>query len=417
MNHSRTSNSVKNSITSITTNICAILFSFITQTIFIKTLGIEYLGLNGLFTNILTMLSLFELGMGNAIVYHMYKPIAKNDTEKIKSLMRFYRKSYNIIAIIILALGILISPFITVFVGQLNIDVNIYCIYFLFLLSTVTSYLMIYKRNMLYASQKNYIINIIHCVYLILLHIIQLLILYFTKNYYLYLAVKIICQIGENILINFVCNIKYPFLLDKDSSKIDKGTEHLIFNKVKSLFFHKIGNIVISATDNMIISKFLGVVTVGLYTNYYVIINAITTIFSSIITSVTASVGNFIVSENSKKLYDVFKKVRFCNFWISCFTAISILSLIQPFIEIWIGSEYVIENIVVFVLTFNFFQKMQRNTYLTFKEAAGIWEKDRFVPIVEAIINIITSIVLLKIFRLSWSFFRYNYKRPRCLGV
>lgn len=404
MNGSRTENSVKNSITSIISNICAILIGFIAQAIFIKILGAEYLGLNGLFTNILTMLSLFELGIGNAIVYNMYKPISENDVQKIKSLMKFYKKSYDIIAMVVFSIGIVIMPFITVFVGTLNIDINIYLVYFLFLISTVVSYLMIYKRNMIYASQQNYIINVIHCVYLILLNIMQLVILYFTRNYYIYLIIKIICQVIENIVINYICNKKYPFLLEKNVDKLDKNIEKSIFSKVKALICHKIGYIIVNGTDNIIISKYFGVITVGLYNNYYTVINAITILFSQIITSLTASVGNLIVNADSEKVYGTFSKIRFCNFWISCFTATAILLMIQPFIKIWIGEEYLLNNAVIMVLVFNFFQKMQRNCYITFKDSAGIWEEDKFIPIIEAGVNVVASVILLKFFGLSGAF-------------
>lgn len=404
MNDSRTSNSIKNSLSAVIANSCAIIIGFVAQAIFIRILGAEYLGLNGLFTNILTMLGLFELGIGNAIVYNMYKPIANKDTEKIKSLLHFYKKSYNIIAFVVFIIGMCILPFIKNIVGEVTVDINIYVIYFLFLSSTIASYLMVYKRNMLYASQQNYIINIIHCIYLVILNILQLTILYITKNYYLYLIVKIICQLFENIAISYLCNRIYPYVKEKNYNKIDVQTEKSIFAKVKALIYHKIGYVIINGTDNIIISKFFGVITVGLYANYYVVINAVTTLFSQVITSLTASVGNLIICEDSKKVYSIFKKVRFCNFWISCFTGTCILVIMQPFIKIWVGEQYLLSNIVLFVLTFNFFQKMQRSSYGTFKDSAGIWEQDKFVPLFESALNVFFSILLLKICGLSGVF-------------
>lgn len=400
LNTKRTENSIRNSMVAMIANVVSILIAFISQSIFIKILGAEYLGLNGLFTNVLTMLSIFELGIGSAIIYNLYEPIAHNKVEKIKSLMKFYKKSYNIIVATILVVGILIIPIIPKMVGEITIDINIYCIYLLFLLSTVASYLMAYKRNLIYANQKNYIVDLVHMTYLIILNIIQLLLLFLTKNYYIYLIIKIICQILENVILTQIANKMYPYLLDKDVQKIDKKVERDIFSKVKALLFHKIGGIVVNGTDNIIISYFFGVVTVGLYTNYYMIINAVKKLFSQIILSTSASIGNLLVTENNIKRFEIFKKIRFLNFWIACFSAISILLIIQPFIEVWVGTEYLLENIVVLVLIINFFQQMMRFTYSTFKESAGIYVEDKFIPLIESVLNIVFSIIFLKIFGL-----------------
>ena len=178
----RTSSAIKNSITALVGNVITYIIAFIAQAIFIRILGAEYLGMNGLFTNILTMLSIFELGIGNAIVYNLYKPIADNDVAKIQALMNFYKKAYRIIAFTIFIVGILLVPFIKFMVGEITINVNIYIVYILFLLSTVSSYLMTYKRNLIIANQQNYIINLIHMGYLIILNVVQLMILIATKN-------------------------------------------------------------------------------------------------------------------------------------------------------------------------------------------------------------------------------------------
>lgn len=400
----RTSNSIKNSITSLLGNIISYAIAFISQAIFIRLLGAEYLGLNGLFTNILSMLSIFELGIGGAIVYNLYKPIADNDYKKISALMNFYKKAYNIISILIFSFGLLLLPFLKSIVGEVTIDINIYYVYILVLISTVVSYIMTYKRNLIIANQQNYIINLIHMIYLVLLNIFQLLILYFTKNYYLYLIIKIICQLAENIVITIVSSRKFKYLDINKKEKLDKRTEKDIFSRVKALFFHKIGAIIVLGTDNIIISIFFGLVSVGLYTNYNMLITAITVLFGQIISSSTASVGNLLISNDENKSYNVFKKIRFLNSWISIFTATAFLVIVQPFICVWVGEEYLLEFSVVLVISFNYFQKMQRNVYNTFKDSAGIWREDKYVPLVESLINIVFSIVLLKIFGLAGVF-------------
>lgn len=400
----RTENSIKNSITSLLGNGISFIIAFIAQGLFIRILGVEYLGLNGLFANILTMLSIFELGIGNAIVYNLYKPIANNDKKNISALMNFYKKVYRIIALLIFISAILIMPFIKYMLKDVFVDVNIYIIYILFLCSTLTSYFMAYKRNLIIANQINYVINIIHMVYLISVNILQILLLYITKNYYLFLVVKIICQLLENIAISMYATKKFPYLLKNNNEKISKKTELDIFSRVKALIFHKVAGIIISGTDNILISKFFGLVSVGLYNNYYVIINGITIIFSQVISTSTASVGNLLVSERQEKRYDTFKKMRFLNAWISVFTAVALLLIIQPFISIWVGKEYQLEMFFVLVIVFNYFQKIQRQVYCTFKDSAGIWREDKYVPLVESALNIIFSIICLKMFGLTGIF-------------
>lgn len=401
----RTSNSIKNSFTSFILSIITMVLGFIAQAIFIRILGAEYSGLNGLFTNILTMLSFFELGIGNAIVYHLYKPIANNDKEKIKTLMNFYENAYNIIAILVLVCGLAIIPFLNAIVGKITVDINIYVIYIMFLVNTSISYTLSYRRNLIIANQKNYIINIVHIVYIIVLNVSQLLILYLTKNYYLYLGIKIICQILENFVCYIIAGKMYPFIKTKDANLLDKELKKDIFTKVKALLFHKIGYSVVSGTDNILISSFLGVITVGFYTNYNMVITAVNNLFSQIIGSTSASVGNLLATQsNYNKKYDVFKKIRFINFWLAVFSGVCILVMMDSFIHLWVGEKYILPLIVLTTLVVNYYQKLMRNCYGTFKDSAGIWYEDRFVPLIESVLNIVFSIILLKIFGLAGVF-------------
>ena len=303
MKTDRKKNSLKNIIGSMTSNIITIIIGLVAQALFIKILGSEYLGLNGLFSNIITMLGIVELGVGNAIIYNLYKPIAENNIEKIKSLMKFYKKSYIIIALVVAIIGIAIIPILPFFIEDVSIDINIIMVYLLFLADVVCSYLLSYKRSILYANQKNYIINIIHIIYTILLNTFQILILYLTKNYYYYLVTKVFMRIFENLVISKIADKEYAFINDS-ADNLDKETEKDIFTKVRALFFHKIGSFAVLGADNIIISKYLGLVTVGLYSNYYLIINAIQTVFGQIITSFTASIGNMLVTESKIKCYD-----------------------------------------------------------------------------------------------------------------
>lgn len=406
MKSERKKSSFKNMITAVSSNVLTIIVGLVAQAVFIKILGSEYLGLNGLFSNVISMLGIVELGMGSAIIYNMYKPIAEEDHGKIKSLMQFYKKSYRIITLIISIIGIMIIPFIKYIVDieSVTVGINVYLVYILFLLETICSYILSYKRSMLYADQKEYITNIIHMGYTILVNTMQLTFLYFTHDYYLYLIIKVMMRLVENIVISSYVNRRYSYLLDNNVTKLDSKTEKDIFQKIKALFFHKIGTFIVSGTDNIIISKYLGLVTVGLYSNYYMIINAVQTVINHIIQATRASVGNLLVTESKTKQFDIFNKIRFVNFWISCFSSICIFVIMDSFITIWIGYKFVLPTKVLLVLVINFFIVSSRSTYGAFKEAAGIFYEDRFVPIIESLLNIVLSIIFVKKFGLMGVF-------------
>lgn len=401
----RTTNAFKNMISTLSSHFTSMLLGFISQAIFVRILGTEYLGVNGLFSNIISMLGVVELGIGSAIIYNLYKPIAQEDKEKIKTLMKFYQKCYRIIAFIIFLIGMLIIPFLNIIVGETSIAQNeIILIYMLFIIDIVCSYLLTYKRSILYANQKNYIIDIVHIFYLIILNSIQITILLNTKNYILYLSFKIVMRLLENIVITIIANQKYNYLTEKDYNKLDKSIINDIIKKVKGLFIHKIGAFLVAGTDNIIISTFLGVSYVGLYSNYYMIINALTTIINQIFSAFKASIGNLLVTSDNEKTYSVYKKLQFLNFWLAMISSIGIFIVMESFIKIWVGEQYILPRLVLVVLTINNYVYITKLCASNFKEAAGIFYEDRFVPIIESIVNIVASIVFLKIFGLAGVF-------------
>lgn len=399
----RTKNSIKNTIVSFGSNLLTIIIGLVAQAIFIKILGSEYLGINGLFSNIISMLGIVELGVGSAIIYHLYKPIAENDTKKVKALMNFYKKCYNIIALIILILGLMITPYLRYFIEDVTVDINIPLVYIMFIIEIVCSYLLSYKRSIINANQKNYLVNFIHIGYLIILNALEIVILILTKNYYLYLGLKIVMRILENVGITLLANKLYPYLKDNDE-KLDETTKKDIFQKVRALFFHKIGGFIVLGTDNIIISKFIGIIEVGLYSNYYMIIDAVEKLFGQVIRVITPSVGNMLVSESKEKSFEVFKRVRFLNFWIATFSGISLLIVMDSFITVWIGNEYLLTTCVLIVLVLNYYAKSMRSCHAIFKDAAGIYYEDRFIPLLESILNIVASLILLKYFGLAGVF-------------
>lgn len=236
----RSINSIKSMLTAMIANGANIILGFVVRAIFVRTLGAEYLGLNGLFGNIISMLAIVELGIGSAIIYHLYKPVADNNVDKIKKLMAFYKKCFNIIALIVFIAGLAVMPFLNSLVGENSIDGSIHFYYFLFLIDAVCSYLLVYKRSILQANQKNYVINIIEFCYVISMNVLRIVVLKLTNNFTVYLAVSIGLRIIENLVISFVANKLYPYIKEKTDGKLDDETLSDIKKKVKALMFHKV---------------------------------------------------------------------------------------------------------------------------------------------------------------------------------
>ena len=363
MQKSRIYYSAYNTITGVISNVILILVGFLAQTVFIKLMGKEFLGVNSLFSNIITFLCIADLGLGTSIIYKLYKPIADKDNKRIKSLLDFYKNCYRVIAIVVFVIGFILTFFVENIVGTVTVDISLKLVYLLFLVNTVVSYVMAYKRSLIYAYQKNYIINIVHVGCVVILNFLQLLILYFTKNYYMYLIVKILCTFVENLILTFIANKDYGEIIRIKADKISKEDKADIYQKMKAMFCHKLGSFFVNGTDNIIISKYLGVITVGLYSNYYMIISGVQGIFNQIITSTTASVGNMLVTESNEVCVSIFKKIRFLNFWIAAFSGVCLLVIMDSFINLWLGSDYILSQGVLLVLVFNYFQKTMRATY------------------------------------------------------
>ena len=401
---SRTEKSARNFIFTIFASVTAILIGLLAQKLFINILGLEYAGLNGLFTNVIALLAIADLGIGEAVIYNLYKPLKENDQETIRSLMRFYRKAFHIIALVIAVVGACMIPLLPYIAKPTEANVNITWIYLFFLADVVFSYFLSYKRAILYADQKNFYISIIHMLYLIGMNSGQLLMLYFTHNYYLYLLTKLIFRILENVAITLLVNRQYAFLKVKPVQPLEKEIRADIRKKTGALVFHKIGSFVVGGTDNILISVFFSLTAAGLYSNYYLVIDALTKLFNPALAALTPSVGNMLVSDDKEHVFLVFRRIRFMNFWISTFAASALLILIQPFISWWFGGQYLLSYAVVITLTIQFFQMLMRGSYNAFQDAAGIFYENRFVPLLESAVNLVASIILLKIFGLAGVF-------------
>ncbi|MFP3123371.1 hypothetical protein OH784_11550 [Ectobacillus funiculus] len=390
---------VKNSIINISaglgSQIIITSLSFISRTVFINSLGVEYLGINGLFTNILAMLSLAEAGIGSSIVYSLYKPVAENDQEKINILMRLYRKAYLVIALIVLLLGLSLMPFLGYFIKDSNVE-HVHWIYLIFLLNTVAPYLYMHKNSFLSVCQKGYIVTGIYSISSIVSICLKIGVLQFTKNYILYLIIDSIITITTSIILAIIVNKMYPFLREKVASKLDIETKDKIVKNVKAIVLQNIGNYLVLGTDNIIISSFISVAAVGLYSNYNMLIDICRNFTYQIFNNTYHSVGNLVAKESLDKVYSVYKVYNFLNFWLYSFCSIFLCIIMDPFITLWIGSKFLMSKGVLFILMIIFYERGMRNAITTVKTTAGIFQEDRYAPLYQAAVNLIFSIIFVR---------------------
>ncbi len=392
--------SIYNILGSLGSYFVTMIFTFITQGMIIKILGIEYSGVNGLFSNILTMLSAAELGLSTTIIFKLYEPIASNNKEKIKSWLNFYKVCYRYVALFVLILGIFMIPFIPMIVGHTSINDNIIILYLISLLDTVISYVMTYKRSLLYADQKNYIINFIHIGYVILMNVMQIIVLYITKNYYYFLFIKLLYRLLENIIINVYVNKNYPYVKE-DFIEIDCNEKKDFFSRIRAMLLQKISFVINKGIDNIIISVFLGVAFVGYYTNYHIVITALCGIIFEMISGFGASVGDLLTEKNTEKNYLIYKKINFVNTFITSICITGFLCCIKPFIKLWLGTEYILSTSIVASFCLYLYSDSIRRSITIFKEAAGICKEDQLMYIIMALINLVSSIILCKIIGMS----------------
>lgn len=394
---SRTANSIKNIKYSIIGQVVGLLASFITRMVFVRMLSAEYLGINGLFTNILSILAFAELGIGPAIVYSMYKPLAEKDTKMLKGLMSLYKRAYITIGIFILVLGSALTPFIDFFITEVPDVNNLQLIYLLFVVHTSASYFFSYKRSFLIADQQKYIDAFYHSAYLIIRNVLQILVLLVLQNYILFLSVQIIVTFIENLRISNKVDKMYPYIKNNKGGHIDKSVVSEIIKNIKAMAYHKVGSVVISGTDSLVIARFVGIVEVGLYSNYLLITEALKQVFKLIFQSIIASVGNLGATEDTKKSELIFRRIDFLGMYIFGFSFIALLSLLNPFIELWVGEGYLFPINTVVLIVINFYLYGRRRSVLTFRDALGLFWYDRHKPIVESIINLSASIILVNI--------------------
>lgn len=379
-------------------NLTTQLLGFVLRTIFIAHLGDTLNGVNDLYTSILSVLSMAELGVGTALNYSLYGPVARKDYEKIKSYMRLYKKAYRVIGLVIAVIGLAISPFLPYLVKQPKgvtvRDMTLY--YFIFLFNTVSSYFVAYKYSLVNAEQNNYIQTNIITVTKMITVTLQILVIILTENFYFYLLTAAFVELLQKFFVSWYLNRRYPYLKDKNVVKLSGEETGEIVRKTKALMFHKVGDVARLQTDSMIISGFINVTLVGYVGNYNMILTSVSNFVNIIFNSVLSSFGNLIATESREKQYQVFRVYRFFACWIYGFSAVGFFLLLTPLIVIWQGAGSVLEASVVSYILIDYYFKGDRIVLSNFKTAAGVFEQDKYLALIQGVVNLAVSIVLVQ---------------------
>lgn len=395
---SRTENSIRNTAVALIGQASTLILSFITRTVFIRSLGASYLGINGLFTNILSVLSFAELGFGTAIVYALYKPLAEQDKRQVSALMNFYAKIYRFIGLFIFVAGTVLIPNLDFFIGDISeLPAELpplWVVYILYLLNSSTSYFFNYKRTLVTASQNGYIDSINTLTVSVIRNVLQIIVLVIWHAFIPYLVIQIGCTLLGNVFISIKADKLFPYLKEFRHEKLEKEKIISIIRNVLAMACHKLGSVIVSGTDNILISKFVGVVATGYYSNYTLLTSTVKTFYIQLFSPITASVGNLVAEKSEKETYTFFRKLFFINAYIAIFCTSCLATLMNPFITLLWGKEYTFSIGIVAFIVLNFFLTCMRQTSCIFIDTNGLFWQVKWKSVFEAAINMVISIIL-----------------------
>lgn len=399
MEGSRTQKALKNAGFSILSQVLTLILSFIARTFFINYFGVEYLGLNGLFTDVLGLLSMADLGFTIAMVYSFYEPLANHDEKKLAGLITFYKRIYTYIAIAVALIGISLLPILPYIINYDTTIPNVNIYYLISLFNVVISYLWVYRTAILIADQQEYRIKKISMITGIITTIVQIVVMYVFQNYIVYLLIGTVSSLINNVIASGVAAKLYPYI--KIKVEITKQEKIDIFKNLWSVFIFKASNVLINATDNILISILVGTVVVGYYSNYSMIQKQIMAFYSLLFTSMTASIGNLIVEESPETRYKVFKCQQTMSFVLCMVLVPCFALLVNDFIKIWLGSGYNFDSLTLIMICLNMYLACVLQPLWTYREATGLYRKTKWIMLICAIVNIVLSIILGKIMGLA----------------
>ena len=399
--HSRTTNTFFNFTSSLGGEVIAIWMQFLVRTVFIATLGKAYLGINGLFSNILSMLSLAEFGVGNAILYKLYDPIARDDHERIAVLMRFYRTAYRMIGLVVSLIGLGMIPFLPVFIKDYSrlqeLHIHTILIFGLYLLKTSSSYLFFaYKSAIIKASQKEYLIHLIGYCFTVGGAVVQIVCLCLFRSFELYVMVSVVQVIGQNLVCSMLSDRMFPYLKKGEDKKLEYTEVRGIFQDCAALFLYRLNGVVLKATDNLVLSVFLGIDFVGIYSNYYVLYTTINTVFTRIFNSVAHSLGDLHTTSEIEHEYHVFETVMLFTAILGGISFAGISVVADEFVFAWLGKEWVLAQPFSFLMGLELYTLCFRVALSKYRTSMGLFQQAKYRPVAGMIINLLVSVVLVR---------------------
>ena len=394
--YNKTENAVRNSIYGIIFRLINLVGAFVVRTMLIHIMGMEFVGLDGLFSSVLQFLNLAELGFSSAIVFKLYRPMAEQDDEMVCALLTYYRSIYRTIGIVILLAGLVILPALPKLVrGDIPDGVSIYALYLVYLLNTCLSYwLFAYRTAILSAAQRNDLSTKISSVVLVFKYVVQIVLLLVFRNYYIYVIVIPVAVLLTNVGNMLITNKYFPQY--RCRGKLEAEDKKEINKKVAALMYNKLGVTLINGSQNIVISSFLGLTLLGIYNSYYYIFSMLYSFFDVFHTAITGGIGNSIATDSKEKNYTLFRRIGFVNNWVVSWCSICLLCLYKPFMLIWVGEENSLSHWFSLLMALYFYFWMVRFLTAIFKSAQGLWVEDRFRAFLEGIANLILGITLVQ---------------------
>nr|WP_300818532.1 oligosaccharide flippase family protein [uncultured Acetatifactor sp.] len=396
MTGSRTRNSARNIVCGSLDKTTAIIFPFIVRTIFIKVLGEEYLGLGSLYQSILQVINLVDLGFSSAISAALYRPIAEDNHEQIGMLLNLYDKLYRVLGLMILAIGIMVTPFLEYFIdGKQPAGINIHVLWLIYLTQAALGYLVFaYRVTLLSAIQRSDIASLIAAAVRTTISLVQIILVIRLHDMVIYATLNALYTLMYNLICAYVCKRKYPQY--RKSGNVDKRAKKQISRNVIAFALQKIGNKLSISLDSIVISSFLGLSMVAIYSNYYYVISAIASFIALVVSSITASIGNSMATESMEKNYGDFIKIFMLHTWVVGWCCICFAVLFQDFMRLWMGEKLMLPFAVVIALIARFYFEQIRKVVLNYKDAVGLWTQDRWRPIAGCAVNIVLNIITVK---------------------
>ena len=397
MNGNRTKNMFLNALGGLVVKTSGLFTAFISRTVFLYALGIEYAGVSSVFANVLTVLSFAELGIGTAITYALYKPIAENDEKQICKLMNAYQKIYSTIAGVIFVLGLCLLPFINYIIKDApSLKEDMRLIYIFYLANTAVSYLLIHKSTFLVAAQKDHLVSKYKVIISIIKTIVECVTLLIFKNFIIYLLCTFLSSFIQNFVVAKVAEREYPILKKKHTGRLEATEKKNLFADTRALALYKVSGTVLNGTDSILVSSMFSTASAGILGNYNLITGQVYSFVMTLFSATSASVGNLAATSDKKHQYDIFQQMLFICFWLYCFCSTSLWTLLNPFMYIWQSEQYIFDRYIVVPIVIEFYIRGMLSPITQFRTSNGLFVQGKYRPVIMAFVNITTSILLSK---------------------